>query len=90
MVLIISPDTMLDLNQISNIFQICREQKKNLRMPDLKLASNWKSCGYHYDMRRWSHGNARVIFTMTQIIDIPDIYVLFFYTLQFEAKKLYT
>jgi len=31
-------------------------------MPDLKLASNWKSCGYHYDMRRWSHGNARINF----------------------------
>jgi len=31
-------------------------------MPDLKLASNWKSCGYHYDMRRWAHGNSRINF----------------------------
>ena len=29
-------------------------------MPDLKLGSNWKSCGYHYDMRRFAHGNTRV------------------------------
>ena len=27
---------------------------------NLKLASNWKSCGVGADMRRWSHGNARV------------------------------
>lgn len=31
-------------------------------MPDLKLGSNWKSCGYLFDMRRWSHGNARINF----------------------------
>jgi len=35
-------------------------------MPDLKLASNWKSCGYHYDMRRWSHGNARINFSFSK------------------------
>jgi len=23
---------------------------------------NWKSCGYHYDMRRWAHGNSRINF----------------------------
>ena len=39
-------------------------------MPDLKLASNWKSCGYHYDMRRWAHGNSRV--TSIIIIVIID------------------
>ena len=40
-------------------------------MPDLKLASNWKSCGYHYDMRRWAHGNSRVtsIIIIIVIID---------------------
>ena len=27
---------------------------------NLKLGSNWKACGYLYDMRRWSHGNSRV------------------------------
>merc|ERR1712059_98386 len=31
-------------------------------MPDLKLGSNWKSCGYHYDMRRFNHGNSRINF----------------------------
>jgi len=31
-------------------------------MPDLKLGSNWKSCGYLYDMRRWAHGNGRINF----------------------------
>jgi len=29
---------------------------------NLKLASNWKSCGVGADMRRWSHGNARINF----------------------------
>ena len=27
---------------------------------NLKLGSNWKACGYLYDMRRWDHGNSRV------------------------------
>ena len=27
---------------------------------NLKLGSNWKSCGIGIDMRRWAHGNARV------------------------------
>ena len=77
LVLIISSDTIKDLNKISNIFSNLQRAEKKLRMPDLKLASNWKSCGYHYDMRRWSHGNARVIFTMTHITTIPDIFILF-------------
>lgn len=29
---------------------------------NLKLGSNWKACGYLYDMRRWSHGNTRIGF----------------------------
>jgi len=35
-------------------------------MPDLKLASNWKSCGYHYDMRRWAGGNGRISFSFSK------------------------
>ena len=27
---------------------------------NLKLGSNWKSCGVGADMRRFAHGNARV------------------------------
>jgi hypothetical protein len=27
----------------------------------LKLGSNWKSCGIGTEMRRWDHGNERVI-----------------------------
>lgn len=29
---------------------------------NLKLGSNWKACGYLYDMRRWSHSNTRIGF----------------------------
>ena len=44
-------------------------------MPDLKLGSNWKSCGYHSDMRRFAHGNPRVgaWITATKSLTLPQI-----------------
>ena len=43
---------------------------------NLKLGSNWKACGYLYDMRRWSHSNTRVrksmrMFPLERLLDWP-------------------
>ena len=48
---------------------------KRIRMAsNLKLGSNWKACGYLYDMRRWSHSNTRVrksmrMFPLERLLD---------------------
>ena len=40
----------------------------------LKLGSNWKSCGPIYDMRRFMHGNTRVI-TMIILHDRSCLFI---------------